>query len=121
VGMALFHIYTAGWRPFPGIQQRAVHLSLALALVFLLFPFSTKGDEEGLTAEDRRPLNIIDLILVLVSLAVGAYVFVEYEALMFRMDSPTVFDIFRHGDNEEDYRKRDGLHLFGWFRLLGLR
>jgi len=38
VAMALFHLYTAAIRPFPGIQQRAIHIAFALALTYLIFP-----------------------------------------------------------------------------------
>lgn len=93
VGMALFHVYAAGVRPLPGIQQRAIHLSLALALTFLLFPLKTHGDDEGRSIDDRRPLSVIDLVLVLLSLAIGTYVFFDYEGLSFRMGDPTGLDI----------------------------
>jgi TRAP-type uncharacterized transport system fused permease subunit len=43
--MALFHMYTAGIRPLPGVQQRTIHLSFALALSFLMFPSKPKKDE----------------------------------------------------------------------------
>jgi len=93
VGMALFHVYAAGVRPLPGIQQRAVHLSLALALTFLLFPFKVHGDEEGASIDDHGPLSVMDLIPVFLSLAIGTYVFFDYEALSFRMREPNRLDI----------------------------
>ncbi len=96
LGMALFHIYTAGIRPLPGVQQRAVHLAFFLALTFLMFPFKAKGDEtqEIKTANEFRPLSFTDLGLVTLSFFIGIYVFIEYEALSFRTGMPNFLDSF---------------------------
>jgi TRAP transporter 4TM/12TM fusion protein len=96
LAMALFHIYTAGIRPLPGVQQRAVHLAFFLALTFLMFPFKTKGDEtqEIKIANEFRPLSFTDLGLVALSFFIGIYVFVEYEALSFRTGMPNFLDSF---------------------------
>ena len=45
VAMALFHMWTAGIRPMPGVQQRSIHLAFALALIFLMFPFKPREDD----------------------------------------------------------------------------
>ena len=94
VAMGLFHMYTAGVRPLPGVQQRAAHLSFALALIFLIFPFKSKTDEasESRLSEEYRPLSWIDLGLVLLSSFLGVYVFVEWEAMAFRTGMPNVLD-----------------------------
>jgi TRAP transporter 4TM/12TM fusion protein len=94
VAMALFHIYTAGVRPLPGVQQRTTHLCFALVLIFLMFPFKTQSDEsqEIKVANEFRPLAFLDVFLVLLSLFLGAYVFVEWEALSFRTGMPNFFD-----------------------------
>ena len=96
MAMALFHIYTAGIRPLPGVQQRAVHLAFFLALTFLMFPFKAKGDEtqEIKTANEFRPLSFTDLGLVTLSFFIGIYVFIEYEALSFRTGMPNFLDSF---------------------------
>ena len=96
LAMALFHIYTAGIRPLPGVQQRAVHLAFFLALTFLMFPFKAKGDEaqEIKIANEFRPLSFTDLGLVALSFFIGIYVFVEYEALSFRTGMPNFLDSF---------------------------
>jgi TRAP transporter 4TM/12TM fusion protein len=96
LAMALFHIYTAGIRPLPGVQQRAVHLAFFLALTFLMFPFKAKSDEtqEIKIANEFRPLSFTDLGLVALSFFIGLYVFVEYEALSFRTGMPNFLDSF---------------------------
>ncbi len=94
VAMALFHMWTAGVRPMPGVQQRAIHLAFALALIFLMFPFKAKEDEsqEAKVSEEFRPLAVLDIVLVLLSFALGVYVFVEWEALSFRTGMPNLLD-----------------------------
>ena len=96
LAMAIFHIYTAGIRPLPGVQQRAVHLAFFLALTFLMFPFKAKSDEtqEIKIANEFRPISFTDLGLVALSFFVGIYVFVEYEALSFRTGMPNFLDSF---------------------------
>jgi TRAP transporter 4TM/12TM fusion protein len=96
LAMALFHIYTSGIRPLPGVQQRAVHLAFFLALTFLMFPFKAKSDEtqEIKIANEFRPLSFTDLGLVVLSFFIGLYVFVEYEALSFRTGMPNFLDSF---------------------------
>lgn len=94
IAMALFHLYTGGYRMLPGVQQRTVHLAFALALIFLLYPFKPKTDEgqEGKSADEGRPLSIVDFVLVALSAAIGVYVFIEYEALSFRTGMPNFLD-----------------------------
>jgi len=94
VAMALFHMWTAGVRPMPGVQQRSIHLSFALALIFLMFPFKTKEDEsqEAKISDEFRTLTVLDIILVLCSFFIGVYVFIEWEALSFRTGMPNFMD-----------------------------
>ncbi len=96
VAMALFHMYAAGVRPLPGVQQRTVHLSFGLALAFLMFPLRPKKDEsqESKVANENRPLTAIDLVFVALSFFLGVYVFIEYEALSFRFGMPSFLDSF---------------------------
>ncbi len=96
VAMALFHIYTSGVRPFPGVQQRTTHLCFALVLIFLMFPFKTQSDEsqEIKVANEFRPIAFYDVFLILLSIFLGIYVFVEWEALSFRTGMPNFLDTF---------------------------
>ena len=96
LAMAFFHLYTAGVRQLPGVQQRTVHLAFALALVFVLFPFRPKSSdtEEGKVSDEKRPLSIVDIFLVLLSFFIGFYVLIEYENISFRTGIPSVLDSF---------------------------
>ncbi|MBI5442542.1 MAG: TRAP transporter permease [Deltaproteobacteria bacterium] len=94
LAMALFHLYASGVRALPGVQQRSVHLAFAMALIFLMFPFKTKEDEaeEAKVADENRPLSVVDLVLVFLSVFVGGYVFSQFEAISFRTGMPSVMD-----------------------------
>jgi TRAP transporter 4TM/12TM fusion protein len=96
LAMALFHMYTAGVRQLPGVQQRTIHLSFTLALIFLLFPFKAKNDEAGevKVADEHRPITIIDISFLMFTFFIGIYVFVEYENLSFRTGIPNFLDSF---------------------------
>jgi TRAP-type uncharacterized transport system fused permease subunit len=56
LAFALFHMYSSGVRPLPGVQQRTTHLAFALMLIFLMFPFRSKSDEsqEEKVADESR-------------------------------------------------------------------
>lgn len=88
VGMSLFQLYTGGIRLLPGYQQRAVHLGLALVLIFLLFP-ARKG-----ICEDRQgKWSWLNLVLAAAGLLAGGYLFSQYEQMSFRAGSPSTWDV----------------------------
>lgn len=82
--MSLYHLYTAGFGMIEALRHRAVHLSFALCLIFILFPGSKKGD--------TKRLPWYDVVLSLLGVAVGGYIIVNYEALAFRAGWPTDWD-----------------------------
>jgi len=93
--MSLFHMYTAGVRPLPGVQQRAVHLAFVLSLIFLMFPFRKKTDGESGTAIDEyRGIGPFDILLLIINGFIGIYVLLEYENISFRAGSPSLPDSF---------------------------
>ena len=87
VAMSFFHLYTAGFRLYPAIQQRTTHLVFVLMLVFLFFPLK-KGSEDRPT----KLSNVIDVFLIALSLVIGAYVMQEYEDLSGRAGAPNLAD-----------------------------
>jgi len=82
---SLFHYYTAGFGILPAVQQRAVHLIFVMILAFLLRPASKKLS--------RFHLPWYDVILALAGIGVGAYLLVNFKALLFRAGMPTPLDI----------------------------
>ncbi|VEF48614.1 TRAP type transporter protein [Bacillus freudenreichii] len=82
--MAFFHLYAGGIQLFPATQQRAIHLGLAFALVFLLHPILKKKD-----GSKEAPYRWIDIGLALVSLGVGGYITARYLELPLELSSPS--------------------------------
>lgn len=94
--MAFFHLYSGGIQLFPATQQRAIHLGLAFALIFLLTPiFKKKKSEDELDdgeIEEHKQKGIslwINVILAILSIGVGAYLTVQYLELPLALSSPS--------------------------------
>jgi len=74
--MVSFQIYTAGYAPMMAIYQRSIHLTFILVILFLTVPVSK-----------RWPSWLrwtVDLTLVAASLAVGGYIYFNYNAIIDR-------------------------------------
>jgi TRAP transporter 4TM/12TM fusion protein len=84
--MALFHLYTAGFRLYPAMQQRTTHLVFTLVLVFLIFPFRKK-DEVRTTFSSS-----LDILFVCLSIFIGVYVMFDYENISARAGGPNILD-----------------------------
>ena len=86
-GMSLYHLFTSSfWMP-PQFQHRAIHLALALALTYLLYPGTARRGGE-------KRVAWYDLIAVLVSLGIGAFLVLDYMNIVFRAGDPTTLDTF---------------------------
>ncbi|MBS4054360.1 MAG: TRAP transporter permease [Thermaerobacter sp.] len=85
IAMSLFHYYTAGFGILLAMQQRAVHLIFVMVLAFLLWPASKKLS--------RFRLPWYDVLLALAGLGVGAYILLNYHALLLRAGIPTPLDV----------------------------
>lgn len=70
---SLFHLYNT-YYPMPELKQRAIHVGLGIALIFLIYPISKKAS--------RTKIPFIDWILFLLSLATVGYLLVEYQDIM---------------------------------------
>ena len=84
VAMSVFQFYSAGFRMLPAMQHRAIHLSFALVLTFLLYPR---------TKLQIQKISIIDYLLVLLSISIGLYLFIEYKQLIYRAGDPIFSDL----------------------------
>ncbi|PIC70295.1 C4-dicarboxylate ABC transporter permease [Sporosarcina sp. P16b] len=89
--MAVFHLYSGGIQLFPATQQRAVHLGLAFALVFLLHPFIKK---KKVLEKPKSKFGLsVNIILSILSLVVGGYLTVRYLDLPMEISSPSSITI----------------------------
>lgn len=86
LGLAAFHLYTAGISMFGAWIQRDVHLTLILVLAFLIFPATKKGQRDRMTSWDG--------VLIILALAAGLYILINYQAIVMRAGAFTNVDIF---------------------------
>lgn len=68
LAFSLFQLYTAIFGQYTAYIQRSIHLGFALSLIFILFPAQKK-----IKKEKRGKVPFYDLILALLSVAVGLY------------------------------------------------
>jgi TRAP transporter 4TM/12TM fusion protein len=86
VAFALFHIYTGGFRALVAYEQRGVHLTFVLVLIFLLTPFK-KGWK----------ISWPDICLSVLSAAAGAYLVIGADEITERIGVPNTADIIVGG------------------------
>ncbi len=87
VFMALFHLYTSGFGRFPALQQRSIHLALALILTFYIYPFRNKP----FSKRWEQVINFFSSIGALI--CCGNIAFVVYYVLYERAGAATDLDI----------------------------
>ncbi|QKK10641.1 MAG: TRAP transporter permease [Pseudomonadota bacterium] len=80
----LFHLYTAGWGTLGAMDQRVIHITFILVLVFL-----NKPVHAGVNGAWR----LLDVILTLVALAVGGYLYLNSEEIAFRLGIANMIDL----------------------------
>ena len=78
VAMSLYHMWTTAFAPPEALIFRGTHLLFALTLVFLLFPLRQ-------TADGRRRLLWIDVLLIAASAAMVGYIFLTYTSITNRI------------------------------------
>lgn len=85
ISYSLFHLYITS-NPLPELIQRAAHVSIGLALIFLLYPARQNSS--------RQKVAWTDWIWVIASFASFFYLFKEYQAIMTtRGGIPNTLDI----------------------------
>lgn len=83
---SLFHLYNT-YYPMPELKQRAVHVGLGIALVFLIYP------ARKVSSRSRIPL--VDWFLFLLTLTSMGYLLMEYQEIVTtRGGIPNNLDIF---------------------------
>ena len=85
IGLSLFHLYTAWTGPLVTLMHRAVHTSVVMALVFILYPFSKRSSK-------TKPA-ILDWLFAILSLSLGVYIVFNYKAIVLRAGIPNQTDI----------------------------
>jgi TRAP transporter 4TM/12TM fusion protein len=83
LSFSLFQLYTSIFGVLLAYQQRIVHLTLAMAMGFLLYPFRSK----------KRDLSGLDIMAGLGVFGILGYIFVDFRAFAFRAGDPSTVDI----------------------------
>lgn len=86
VAMSCFHFYTSGFGLLLAQKQGAVHLAFTLALVFLLYPASSKHSKTS-------GIPFYDFILGAIGVASAMYLVVFFNDLVTRAGLPTQTDL----------------------------
>lgn len=97
VALSLFHYYTAGFGLLQEMIHRGIHLSMVLALIFLVFPLVKKGYDEPAKSTWLRPIGIPVwdwLLAILAVVAVLHVPLIPLDELAFRVGNPTQVDVF---------------------------
>jgi len=88
VGMACFHLYTAGFGLLVAQTQGAMHLTFALSLTFLLYPVRHKSGEK------HTSITWYDYCCAAAAAATCLYLVINFEDLSARAGLPTSLDLF---------------------------
>jgi len=91
VALSLFQLYTAGIVAMTAMRHRSVFLTCILVMAFL-----TKPLYKGAHKDRVNPALIIDMILVALTVAVGAYIFIDLQGIFERQGDWSPWD-FRVG------------------------
>jgi TRAP transporter 4TM/12TM fusion protein len=91
VALSLFQLYTAGIVAMTAMRHRSVFLTCILVMTFLTKPLYKKARKDRL-----NPALVIDLIMVAITIAVGAYIFIDLQGIFERQGDWSPWD-FRVG------------------------
>lgn len=83
VAMGVFHIYTAFFGVLTAVWQRGIHLGAGISLAALISAQKSKS----------TVVRVLQLLIVLVTVAVISYFFVEFHGLIRRFGQPNQRDI----------------------------
>lgn len=86
VFLALYHLYTSALGTPATLKHRALHVSVVLCLIFLLYPANRFAN--------RHKLAWYDIVLAIVSLSTAVYIFVDYLEIINRGGIPNNLDVF---------------------------
>jgi TRAP transporter 4TM/12TM fusion protein len=100
VALSLFHYYTAGFGLLSEMIHRGIHLSMVIALVFLVFPLTKRGFDAPAGHSMLRPIGIplYDWLLALAAVIAVLHVpLIPLDILAFRVGNPTTTDVVLGG------------------------
>jgi len=87
VFMALYHLMVAYFGQPPGMVHRSIFLTFLFLLIFSLFPLGRKS-----WADEINAYFFVDLLLILLSVGIEAYLLYDIDAWQLRWYNPTPAD-----------------------------
>lgn len=88
VFMSLYHLYSSGIRMLPQMQHKAIHLGLALALTFFIYPAAGKF---------KKKIPLYDIFFIVMSIVVALYIIFDYQNIIYRLGTPNMYDLVLGG------------------------
>ncbi len=88
IGLSLFELYTAGIIAMTAMRHRSIFLTSILVIAFLTRPLY-----KGARRDRLNGALCVDLILVAMSVAVGAYIFIDLNGIFDRQGDWSQWDI----------------------------
>jgi TRAP transporter 4TM/12TM fusion protein len=85
LAMTAFQLWTAAVGTLPGVMQRSVHLTFAIALGFMFYP--------AVKSARQRRLPWYDVVLAAVGAYAALYITIYYEAILQRVGAPQPMDL----------------------------
>jgi TRAP transporter 4TM/12TM fusion protein len=95
VVLSCFHYYTAGFGLLREATHRGVHLAFVLGLIFLVFAFSRRGQEQQRPSSWAAPggVPLADWLLAAAVAVSVLYIPYVFDDLAFRVGNPSSFDV----------------------------
>jgi TRAP transporter 4TM/12TM fusion protein len=95
LALSAFHYYTAGFGLLRETTHRGIHMAFVLGLIFLVFSFSKKRQDELAPSTWYRPggISLVDWGLALAAAAASLYVPWIFSELAFRVGNPLPIDV----------------------------
>lgn len=85
IGIALYHFITS-FIGYPATHlHRSLHVALMLFMAFMIYPARAKSS--------RSKISWIDVGFAVLSLAIAAYIWIDYEGFITRMGMPNTMDV----------------------------
>ena len=91
IALSLFQLYTAGITAMTAMRHRSVFLAAILVMTFLIKPLY-----KGARKDRLNWALIIDMVLVVITVAIGAYIFIDLDGIFERQGDWSPWD-FRVG------------------------
>ncbi|MDR1965990.1 MAG: TRAP transporter permease, partial [Synergistaceae bacterium] len=84
VAVTAYHLFSS-FKPPEVLKHRSLHVAMMLALGFIMYPFSKKGN--------YKKVSLADWVLIILSAAIPIYVWTQYVGIVERAGNPSTNDM----------------------------